>query len=152
MDEPNRDLVQHSHAEGPEAGELRLRGGLEGQGVSLRGLLQSDDGQAVQVELRKAASGITLGIITPRCTRDRTGGAALFTFQLRSGRSLSLRVLLRSDGCALPHDQPARQVPARREVALRVNVDQYVQPPRSEGGVEVRFVVVIAAPIRRSTD
>ena len=57
MAEPDRDLAEYPGAQADQARLLHLGGGSESQSVGVYRLLQSDDRQAVQVDVPGEGSG-----------------------------------------------------------------------------------------------
>ncbi len=67
--EPDRDLAEHLGAQAAQAWLLHFGRTSEGQSAGVHRLLQSHDGQAVQVDLHgQAPHGVTIGVFKPVCT------------------------------------------------------------------------------------
>src|SRR5919202_3760320 len=67
--EPDGNLAEYPGAEAAPARLLHLGRGPQAEDRGLHRLLQSDDGQAVQVDLPgQATGGITVSSFKPRCT------------------------------------------------------------------------------------
>jgi hypothetical protein len=67
LSQSDRNLAQYPGAQVAQTGLLHERGGVTSQGFGLHRVLQSNDGQAFQMDLsRKGFNGINRGIIYAR--------------------------------------------------------------------------------------